>query len=80
MFLIRTNDESFFCRFNTNRIFIIPDYYLDYYRQLEYTFNNTNNYYNHFGIGCFFYCSTDKKLIIEHEKQIQEFSYNFIGV
>ena len=80
MFLIRTNDESFFCRFNTNRIFIIPDYYLDYYRQLEYTFNNTNNYYNHLSIGYFFCCSTDKKRIVEYEKQIQEFSYHFIGV
>lgn len=81
MFLIRTNDESFFCRFNTNRIFIIPDYYLDYYRQLEYNFNNTNNYYNHLSIGYFFCCSiNDKKRIVEYEKQIQEFSYHFIGV
>ena len=81
MFLITTNDESFFLRFNTNRIFIISDYYSDCYRQLEYTFNNTNNYYNHLSIGYFFCCSiNDKKRIVEYEKQIQEFSYHFIGV
>ena len=79
-FLIRTNDESFFCRFDTNRIFIISDYYSDCYRQLEYTFNNINNHYNHLNIGYFFCCSTDKKRILEYEKQIHEFSYNFIGV
>lgn len=80
MFLITTNDESFFLRFNTNRIFIISDYHLDCFRQLEYTFNNTNNYYNHLSIGYFFCCSTDKKRIVKYEKQIHEFSYNFIGV
>ena len=80
MFLITTYDESFFLRFNTNRIFIISDYYSDFYRQLEYTFNNINNHYNHLNIGYFFCCSTDKKRILEYEKQIHEFSYNFIGV
>lgn len=81
MFLITTNDESFFCRFDTNRIFIVSYYYSDCCRQLGYTFNNDNSYYNHLDISYFFCCNAnDKKRIVKYEKQIHEFSYNFIGV
>lgn len=84
MFYATIDDTPLIFRFfNADWISIVTDFdskHLNHNRRLRYTFNNNTQCYNHFGIGCFFYCSTDKKLIIEHEKQIQEFSYNFIGV
>ena len=84
MFYATIDDTPLIFRFfNADWISIVTDFnskHPNHNRRLRYTFNNNTQCYNHFGIGCFFYCSTDKKRILEYEKQIQEFSYNFIGV
>lgn len=80
MFYATIDDTPLIFRFNANWISIVTDCYSNDFRQLEYTFNDDVSYYNHLSIGYFFCCSTDKKRILEYEKQIYEFSYNFIGV
>lgn len=84
MFYATIDDTPLIFRFfNADWISIVTDFnskHPNYNRRLRYTFNDNTQWYNHLSIGCFFHCSTDKKLIIEYEKQIQKFSYNFIGV
>lgn len=84
MFYATIDDTPLIFRFfNADWISIVTDFnskHPNYNRGLRYTFNDNTQLYNHLSIGCFFHCSTDKKLIIEYEKQIQKFSYNFIGV
>ena len=84
MFYATIDDTPLIFRFfNTNWISVVTDFdskHPNYNRRLRYTFNDNTQWYNYLSIGCFFHCSTDKKLIIEYEKQIQKFSYNLIGV
>lgn len=84
MFYATIDDTPLIFRFfNVDWISIVTDFnskHPNYNIRLRYTFNDNTQWYNHLSICCFFHCSTDKKRIVEYEKQIQEFSYNFIGV
>ena len=80
MFRAKINDTLLFLQFYPNWISIVTYRHSNYDKKLEYTFNNDVLYYNHLSIGYFFDCHADKKRIVKYEKQIHEFSYNFIGV